>query len=124
MPPTAARRTLARRLGRAGRKPAELLRRTALRFARQASNLFNKLWMLHKNPKLREYSASGAQVDVAVIKKAAKKRDFDAGIEAIRVELLRGDEKPKKGKTRKLGATSSTAAKVAPSSDSKIAPGP
>ena len=87
--------------------------------------MFNKLWMLHKNPKLREYSASGTQVDVAVIKKAAKKRDFDAGIEAIRVELLRGEEKPKKGKTRKHGATSSTAAKVAPSShDSKIAPGP
>ena len=60
---------------------------------RKASNWFNKLWMMHKNRTLAQYTASGGQgVPQSIITKAAKKKTPEEGKEFIRVELKKLSE--------------------------------
>ena len=45
---------------------------------RRAGNLFNKLWMMHKNRMLSAYTASGSMVPLeAVVKAANKAKEID-----------------------------------------------
>jgi len=52
---------------------------------RKVASRFRKLWMLYKMPKLRSYSATGQQIPLEVVRKAAKKKDP----EILRRELSR-----------------------------------
>ena len=65
---------------------------------RRAANMWWKLWMMHKTAQLAEYTASGTQVPIEAIIKAAKKKDVT--ILQRELDELNGDdhEKPPRAK--------------------------
>ena len=51
---------------------------------RRVGNRFWKLYMMHRTPELRNYTAAGSYVPLEVVHKAAKKKD----VELLRKEIL------------------------------------
>ena len=64
---------------------------------RRAGNLFNKLWMMHKNRMLSAYTASGSMVPLEAVVKAAKKKDPTLLLAELKAINLEPEPAGKKG---------------------------